>query len=443
VSESIAIVGATVVTMDDQRTVLGEATVIVENGRFHSVEPGRRRPDVDRMVDGHGRVMLPGLVNCHLHSRPGRALGDGMPLSQWHALYPDGFCRHMTEADSRAGALLAFADLLKGGTTTVIDMTCKPAGALQAAEEIGIRAFVVPLAAAEQFSENGACDVYGHVRDIIAREAKRRAGSRVQYWHGFDSLRGVTPATLRAMGQDARDLGIGIHGHMSESRDGADWVVREHGLRPAAYLHAAEILGPHTVLAHCNWLSDDEIALLAASGTSVSHNPTSNMKLGTGICPLGKLLEVGVNVALGTDGMLSNFHLDMFEVMRGACLLQRIHRLDPHALMSTQVLTMATRNGARAVGLATEIGSIEVGKRADAILLEFDRVHVRPWLRGDHDNLLALLVWCARAADVETVLVDGRVVVDHRRLVTVPEGAIVAGAQAAAERLCATQATRP
>ena len=160
-SESVAVVGATVVTMDDQQTVLDEATVIVEDGRFHSVEPGRRRPAVDRVVDGQGRVMLPGLVNCHLHTRPGRALGDGMPLSQWHSLYPDGFCRHMTEADSRAGALLAFADLLKGGTTTVIDMTCKPAGALQAAEEIGIRAFIVPLAADEQFSEDGACDVFG------------------------------------------------------------------------------------------------------------------------------------------------------------------------------------------------------------------------------------------------------------------------------------------
>jgi 5-methylthioadenosine/S-adenosylhomocysteine deaminase len=200
------------------------------------------------------------------------------------------------------------------------------------------------------------------------------------------------------------------------------------------------VLGSRTVLAHCNWLTDDEIGLLATSGTSVSHNPTSNMKLGTGICPVGKLLDAGVNVALGTDGMLSNFHLDMFEVMRGACLLQRIHRLDPHALMSAQVLAMATRNGARAVGLEKEIGSIEVGKRADAILLAFDQVHVRPWLRGDHDNLLALLVWCAKAADVETVLVDGRVVVDRRQLVAIPEGAIVADAQAAAERLCAAQA---
>jgi 5-methylthioadenosine/S-adenosylhomocysteine deaminase len=440
VSESVAIVGATVVTMDDERTVLDEATVVVEAGRFQSVEPGRQRPAVERIVDGQGRVMLPGLVNCHLHSRPGRALGDGMPLSQWHALYPDGFCRHMTEGDSRAGALLAFADLLKGGTTTVIDMTCKPVGAVRAAEEIGIRAVVVPLTADEQFSEDGACDVYGDVRDVIVREAKPRAGSRVQFWHGFDSLRGVTPATLRAMSQDARDLGIGIHGHMSESRDGAAWIEREHGVRPAAYLHAAGVLGRRTVLAHCNWLTDDEIALLAASGTSVSHNPTSNMKLGTGVCPVGKLLDAGVNVGLGTDGMLSNFHLDMFEVMRGACLLQRIHRLDPHALMSEQVLAMATRNGARAVGLGAEIGSIEVGKRADAILLPFDRVHVRPWLRGAHDNLLALLVWCAKAADVETVLVDGRVVVEGRQLVTVPEGAIVAGAQAAAERLCAAQA---
>jgi 5-methylthioadenosine/S-adenosylhomocysteine deaminase len=421
--------------MDDDRRVLDEGTVVMERGRIVAVEAGRRDPRADRVLEGRGRVLLPGLVNCHVHSRPGRALGDGKPLFEWHALYPDGFCREMSVEDSRVGSLLAFAESLRSGTTTVIDMTCKPAGAVAAAEAIGIRAFVAPLAADAEWAEDGACDAYPAMRDLIAAEAPRRVGARVQYWLGFDAINGVSEATLREMAARAGQLAVGIHGHMSESREDAGWTDREHGMPAAVYLARTGVLGPRTVLAHCNWLTPEEIGLLGTSGTSVSHNPTSNMKIGTGVCPVPDLLAAGVNVALGTDGMLSSFHLDMFEVMRGACLLQRIHRLDAHALSSHQVLEMATRNGARAVGLGDELGAIQVGKRADVILIDTQRVHLRPLLRGAHDNLAALLVWCARGSDVETVLVEGRIVVEGGRLVTVPEPEIVAAAQRTAEAL--------
>jgi 5-methylthioadenosine/S-adenosylhomocysteine deaminase len=423
--------------MDDHRRVIDEGTVVIEGDRIVAVEHGRSDPHADRVVDGRGRVLLPGLINCHMHTRPGRALGDGLSLFEWHALYPDGLCRQMTDQDSEAGSLLAFAEALKSGTTTAIDMVCRPAGAARAAEEIGIRAVIVPLAADADLADGGACDAYQDVREMIAAEAGRRAGARVQYWLGFDAINGVSEATLRAMSQDASRLGIGIHGHMSESREDTAWPVSERGAAGAVYLHRAGILGPHTVLAHCNWLTGEEIGLLASTGTSVSHNPTSNMKLGTGVCPVPDLRKAGVNVGLGTDGMLSNFHLDMFEVMRGACLLQRIHHLDANALTSFQVLEMATRGGARAVGLEHELGSIEPGKRADAIIVNMDRVHLRPLLRGPHDNLIAMLVWCVHGADVETVLVDGRVAVDGGRLVSMAEGDILAKAQSTAERLVA------
>jgi 5-methylthioadenosine/S-adenosylhomocysteine deaminase len=157
------------------------------------------------------------------------------------------------------------------------------------------------------------------------------------------------------------------------------------------------------------------------------------MKIGTGVCPVPDLLAAGVNVALGTDGMLSNFHLDMFQVMRGACQLQRIHRLDAQALSSEQVLTMATRNGARAVGLGNELGSIEVGRRADLVTIDLERVHLRPLLRGRHDNLAGLLAWCARGSDVDTVLVDGQVVVERGHLTTMREKDIIARVQVTAE----------
>ena len=432
-ARSVAVVGATVVTMDDERRVIEEGTVVVEGPRIAAVENGHRDPRADTVIEGRGHVLMPGLVNCHMHTRPGRALGDGMPLFEWHALYPDGLCREMTVEDSHAGSLVAFAEALKSGTTTVLDMTCKPEGAIAAAEAIGIRAFVTPLAADSPWSDDGACDSYPATRDVIKAVAPSQAGARVQYWLGFDGINGVAEASLREMAALARQLSIGIHGHMSESRDDAGWTDREHGLPAAVYLDRAGLLGRRTVLAHCNWLTEQEIALLESSGTNVSHNPTSNMKIGTGVCPVPALLEAGVNVGLGSDGMLSNFHLDMFEVMRGACLLQRIHRLDAHALSSGQVLSMATRNGARAVGLVDELGSIEVGKRADLITVDLERVHLRPFLRGAHDNLTGLLTWCVRGSDVDMVLVDGRVVVERGQLTTIPERDVIMRVQRAAE----------
>jgi 5-methylthioadenosine/S-adenosylhomocysteine deaminase len=433
---SVAIVGPTIVTMNDAREVIDEGTVVIDRGRFAAVTRGTRDPGADRLIRGDGCALLPGLINCHLHTRPGRALGDGLSLFDWHALYPDNFCRQMTEADSRAGALLAFADSLRRGTTTVMDMTCKPAGAFAAAEEIGIRARIVPLAADAASAGGGACDVYSEFVDGLDGRVPP-PGARVQYWLGFDAVNGVDEATLRRMAADAKRLGVGIHGHMSESRDDAGWTDRERGVPAAIYLGRAGVLGPRTLLAHCNWLVPEEIALLADTGTCVSHNPTSNMKLGTGVAPVTELRARGVTVGLGTDGMLSNFHLDMFEVMRGACMLQRIHRLDADALLSWDVLEMATRDGARALGEAQDLGSVEAGKRADAVLLDLGAPHFRPLVRGRHDNLAALLVWCAHGSDVRTVIVDGTVVVEDRRLCLANEAAIMDEAQRTAERLLA------
>jgi 5-methylthioadenosine/S-adenosylhomocysteine deaminase len=430
---SVAIVGPTIVTMNDAREIVDAGTVVIDGGRFAAVMPGARDPGADRLIRADGCVLMPGLINCHLHTRPGRALGDGLSLFDWHALYPDNFCRRMTEADSRVGALLAFADSLKRGTTTVMDMTCKPAGAFAAAEDIGIRARIVPLAADAASAGDGACDVYAEFVDGLDGRVPP-PGARVQYWLGFDAVNGVDEPTLRRMSQDATRLGVGIHGHMSESRDDAGWTDRE-GVPAAIYLGRTGVLGPRTLLAHCNWLTPEEIALLAETGTSVSHNPTSNMKLGTGVAPVTELRARGVTVGLGTDGMLSNFHLDMFEVMRGACMLQRIHRLDAHALMSWDVLEMATRDGAKALGEADNLGSIETGKRADAILIDLAAPHFRPLIRGRHDNLAALLVWCAHGSDVRTVIVDGAVVVENRRLCLADEAAIMDEVQRTAERL--------
>src|SRR5262249_55537969 len=198
---SVAIVGGIVVTMDDDRRVIDGGTVVVEGRRIVAVESGARDPRAGAVIDGHGQVVMPGLINCHMHSRPRRAVGDGMPLYEWHSLYPDGLCREMTVEDSRAGSLVAFAEALKSGTTTVMDMTCKPQGAVLAAEEIGIRALITPLAADTPWSDDGACDSYPGTRDLIKAVAPRQAGARVPDWLGFQGVNGGGGAAIREAGE--------------------------------------------------------------------------------------------------------------------------------------------------------------------------------------------------------------------------------------------------
>jgi 5-methylthioadenosine/S-adenosylhomocysteine deaminase len=353
---------------------------------------------------------------------------------EWHRLYPDGICRAMSDADARVGGLLTFAESLLGGVTTVVTMTCRPQGVLAAADECGGRAIVAPLAAETATGEN---DLYPEALAIATSEVSKRRGGRVRYWLGWDHMSTFSDDGLRRLGGDARSLGVGITGHASESKYEVEWARRAHGSRLVEYLDACGVLGPDTLLAHCVWVDDAETLLLARTGTSVSHNPTSNMKFGVGVAPLAAMRAAGVNVALGTDGMLSNFHLDMWEVIRGACMLQRISRLDADALSSWDALAMATRCGAKAIGLGADLGTIEEGRLADAILVDVSGVRFQPRARGRHDNLIPLLVWCARGSDVETVIVDGRVVVEGHRLLSVDEAALAELASSTTARLLA------
>jgi 5-methylthioadenosine/S-adenosylhomocysteine deaminase len=267
----------------------------------------------------------------------------------------------------------------------------------------------------------------------------RQEGERVQVWFGIDSTYSTSEEGLRAVVDAARALPLGVHTHMSEETHDARMPLGSKDLYGAYYFEDLGLLdlSEPLVLAHCNWLEPCEIELLAAAPqVVVSHNPTSNMHLGTGICPVLELLEAGVRVGLGTDGMLSNYHLDMFEVMRGAAMLQRVSRTDAAALGSAETLALATRGG----GLFHDrAGSIEPGAPADLAILDLSGPRFAPRVDvGEDSNLLALVVWCAGAGDVTDVVVDGRVVVEDRRLATADVDAIVADASAVFDRIRAT-----
>jgi 5-methylthioadenosine/S-adenosylhomocysteine deaminase len=258
-----------------------------------------------------------------------------------------------------------------------------------------------------------------------------RADGRIRYCFAPRFAISCTRELLQRVGELARERGVMIHTHSSENRTECTLVEQETGLRNINYLDSVGVSGRQVALAHCVHLSNEEIRILKSTETNVVHCPSSNLKLGSGIAPIAKLLEEGVSVSLGADGAACNNRLDMFTEMRTAALLQKaLH--GPEVLPANQVLRMATIDGARALGLDAEIGSLEVGKRADVAVVSLDRLHTSP-----EAEIVSSLVYAAEAGDVRSVVIDGRVVMGDRELLSIDERETVAEANEQAELLLA------
>lgn len=402
--------GARVVTLDPARRIL-DADITVAAGRIAAI--GKRRvPPGAATLDCRGMVILPGLIQAHLHlcQTLFRGLADDLALEAWLArrIWP---LEAAHTADSVYwSAMLGAAELLLGGTTAILDMeTVRHAGAaFEALESIGLRATA------------GKClmdapDAFPGLRestDLALEEAADlcerwhgAAGGRLRYCFAPRFAPSCTGPLLRAAAELAERHGAVLHTHAAETPVELELVRRSTGMDEISYLESVGIAGPRAALAHCVWVDGDGIRNLAANKTNVVHCPSSNLKLGSGIAPIPAMLAAGCRVALGADGAPCNNRLDAFSEMRLAALIQK-PRHGPEALPAPQALELATLGGARALGLEDEIGSIEVGKRADLIALDLSGPHVQP-----ESDLVSRLVYGARAADVRHVMVDGRVVV--------------------------------
>ena len=392
----------------------GVCDLYIANGKIVEIDESRRsRQAVDSRIDCSHHVAIPGLANLHIHCRPGRALSDGMPVPEWHRRV-DLVSRHMTEDDAVVGGLVAFGELLLGGVTSAVTMTRHFVGAAKAAEALGLRAVVVPLAGDGGGVERGDLDDLDSALPLVTKY--HSDGGRVQMWCGFDSPLTTSLDGMKKAATAAAEHDLGIHTHMAETEYEVRTFQEKRGSPEPKGLASAGVLGARTLLAHCNWLADEELDLLAATSTSVVHNPTSNMRFASGICRTIDLRDAGVKVALGTDGMLSGYQLDMFAAMRTAAMLQRISRLDPRALTSADVLEMATSIAGSILGSGA--GRIDVGAPADLAVLDMSGLHLQPYRRdplNDRD-LLNLIVWCGRPSDVCHVICGGEVVVRDREL---------------------------
>ena len=438
-SKPLLLRGGRVVTLDASRRIL-DADVLVEDGRIKKV--GRsdgRTAGRSATIDCSGLVLLPGLVQAHIHlcQTLFRGLADDLSLENWLAKRIWPLEAAHTDASIHASAMLGAAELLLGGTTAILDMeTVRHTGAAFAAlESIGLRATVgkclMDAPSSPASLRERADKALTESSDLCARW-HGAAGGRLRYCFAPRFAPSCTGALLRAVSDLAEKAGALIHTHAAETPLELDIVKRETGHDEIAYLDSVGISGPRTVLAHCVWVDTDGIARLARQQTNVVHCPSSNLKLGSGLAPIPEMLQAGCRVAIGADAAPCNNRLDGFAEMRLAALIHK-PRLGPEVMPATQVLELATLGGARALGLESEIGSIEVGKCADLIALDLAGPHAQP----EAADLVSRIVYSASAADVRHVVVDGRVVVRDGVLKTADLAKIRSTANREARRLAA------
>jgi len=437
-SKALLLRGGRVVTMDAARRIV-DADVLIESGRIKKISQTVRQSNRPTVIDCSGLVILPGLVQAHVHlcQTLFRGLADDLSLEAWLAQRIWPLEAAHTDASVHASAMLGAAELLLGGTTAILDMETvrHTSAAFEALESIGIRATAgkclmdAPPPANPPGLRESTDAALTESADLCERW-HGAAGGRLRYCFAPRFAPSCTGPLLRAVSDLAEHSGATIHTHAAETPLELDTVKRETGHDEIAYLDSVGISGPRAALAHCVWVDKDAIARLARQATNVVHCPSSNLKLGSGIAPIPEMLAAGCHVAIGADGAPCNNRLDAFEEMRLAALIQK-PRLGSDALPAAQVLELATLGGARALGLGTEIGSIEVGKCADLIALDLAGPHAQP----EDADLISRIVYSARAADVRHVIVDGKIVVRDGELKTADLAQIRKTANAEIRRL--------
>jgi 5-methylthioadenosine/S-adenosylhomocysteine deaminase len=414
-------------------------SVRVEGGVITAIEPGKalRQHDSGEVINGAGCVLMPGLINAHTHLYQVllRAVWEDLELMPWlKRIY--GCARVLQPEHFYTGSLLGCIEAIRSGVTTLCEHNfLNPSQecafeTIRAIKESGVRAVfartvmdtgeIVPDCTKEKPEQ-----AFRRIEEILAQH---RSGDELRFMTGPNTPPiNTTTGLLKEIRRFADDKAIGISAHVAESKSVVECVRREHGKNGVVeFLHDFGIPGENSIFAHSVHISKEEIALVRQTGTSVSHNPVSNMMLGDGVAPVVEMLRQGVNVALGTDGAASNHSQDLFDTMKAASLLQKVHHQDAGVIDPYSVLRMATAGGAKALGLEAVCGTIEVGKRADLILVDSETVHSQPV-----NDIFSQIVHCAKASDVRTVMVNGQLLMRDRKLIGHDETRLIAQAREA------------
>ena len=430
----LLVLNGTLVTMDKDRRIIQDAGIAVERGRIVAVGSSA---DIVKMysaparVDATGKIVIPGLINGHTHIPMTlfRGLADDLDLQEWLTKYIfPAEAKNVTEEFVRAGTRLGLAEMIRGGTTTYCDM------------------YYFEDAIADETAKAGVRGVLGEtIIDFPVADNKTNAEAMayverfVQKWQGSELIvpavaphapYTVSEEHLKAIRAFSDRTGAPIVTHISETKREVDDSLKAKGASPVDYLSRIGFLNDRVIAAHMVWPNPGEIQILKRDGVGVVHNPQSNMKLASGVAPVPKMMSEGLRVGLGTDGAASNNDLSMWEEMDTAAKLHKLISGDPKVMSAEQAFELATIGGARALHMEKEIGSIEKGKRADIVLVNRNALNQIPLY-----NVYSDLVYATKASDVETVIINGRVVMRDRRLLTLDEAAIKEGARVFREKV--------
>ena len=406
-------------------------SLLIENDLISEISDEIDENNVEKIIDAEGKILLPGFVNTHTHLSMTlfRGLADDLSLDSWLNDHIWPMEANLNGDYCYIGALLGAVELIKSGTTTFSDMYFYMEDVARAIDEAGIRAVLSYGMIDFGDAERREAEIKENL--TLFENCDGMADGRIKVFFGPHSPYTASEELLIKVRQLANEYNMGIHIHVSETQKEIDDVSAEKGLRPFEYLDKIGFLGPDVVAAHCVWLSDDEIEIIKKNGVKVSHNPCSNMKLASGIAPVSKLIENDICVSIGTDGASSNNNLDLIEELKTASLLQKVSTLDPNVLNSYEAIAMATIKGAEALGLDDEIGSIEVGKKADIILIDTNCANMVP----DSSTLTSNIIYSANGSNVDTTICNGKILMENKKLTVLDEQEIYDKARKAIKNL--------
>lgn len=424
----IVIRNALAVLPQGAEDVIKETSIYIEKDRIAAVGDAPEGFVADKVIDGKDKLVIPGLINCHTHSYMSfmRNVADDLSFMDWLFGTIDPIEQQMTDEDTYWGAKLAIIEMMKSGTTCFNDMQMNIHQTTRAVKESGMRAVICRGLVGSGNDEAGQT----RLRQAYEERDAAKDCDRLTFRLGPHAPYTCDEEFLQIVAAEAKREHMGIHVHLSESVSEIEQIQEKYGCTPIALAERSGIFDVPAIAAHCVQVTDEDIDILVRKGVSVVTNPASNMKLGNGFAPIGKMLEKGVNVCLGTDGAASNNCLNMFHELSLLTLIHKGTGRTPQCVSAREGFRIATINGARALGLEQEIGSIEAGKKADLAILDLNTPSLTP-----RNNLLAGLSYSANGSEVDTVIINGQITMEHRRILTMDEQLVYRKIQGIIERM--------